>query len=76
MINSPIDEVATLRAMNVGIHRRPLKTFQANRTCEETGCDTRLSVYNPRQHCWQHEPLRTYHPKVGRTRNSDRTRPS
>lgn len=72
MINPQMDQEVTLRAMNVGIHRRPLKRFQADRTCEKPGCQTRLSVYNPRQLCWQHEPIRTYRPKVGRTRNSDR----
>jgi hypothetical protein len=72
MPNGQSETGSSLRAMNVGIHRRPMNTFRADRTCAEPGCETRLSVYNPRQRCWLHEPAHAYHPKVGRTRNSDR----
>jgi hypothetical protein len=73
--NVEINEAGGLHAMNVGVHRRrPPKSFDADRVCDELGCETRLSVYNPRQLCWQHEPPRKYNPKVGRTRNSDRLR--
>jgi len=71
MPNGQMDEVTILRALNVGIQRRPLKTFKADRTCGQPGCTTRLSVYNPSQRCWQHEPTRTYRPKVGRKRRED-----
>lgn len=72
MVSDRIEIGPGLRAMQVGDYRRPLKTFEADRTCEEPGCQTRLSVYNDRARCWQHEPARSYHPKVGRTRNTDR----
>lgn len=72
MSNGQINRVAGLKARSVGDHRRPLKRFEVGRTCEEASCDTRLSVYNPKRLCWQHEPVHTYRPKVGRTRNSDR----
>lgn len=25
--------------------------------CEETGCETRLSIYNMRPRCWQHSDI-------------------
>jgi hypothetical protein len=72
VLNGPMVEGSTLHALSAGNHRRPLKTFTADRTCTEPGCATRLSVYNPAERCWQHEPARTYHPKVGRTRKTDK----
>lgn len=72
MPNVQTDDIASLHALNVGIPRRPVKRFAPGRTCLEPGCTTRLSVYNPKRLCWQHEPVHTYRPKVGRTRNSDR----
>jgi hypothetical protein len=35
----------------------PSKTHAADRTCEVSGCETRLSVYNPASRCWQHTDL-------------------
>ena len=72
MPNAQTDDIATLHALNVGVDRRPLKRSAPGRTCLAPGCDTRLSVYNPKWLCWQHEPVHTYRPKVGRRRNSDR----
>ena len=30
------------------------RTHQKGRVCEAPGCDTTLSVYNAKKHCWQH----------------------
>jgi hypothetical protein len=36
---------------------RPSRTVDADRTCEEAGCETRLSRYNPKGRCWQHTEI-------------------
>jgi hypothetical protein len=71
MQDPQIDQAGSLRAPGVGISRRPLATFRPDRVCGDPGCETRLSIYNGRQYCWLHEPMRIYHPKVGRRRRSD-----
>jgi hypothetical protein len=35
----------------------PSKTHGAGRVCEASGCNTRLSVYNPARRCWQHTDI-------------------
>ena len=35
----------------------PSVTQRAGRVCAEPGCATRLSVYNPSSHCWQHSDI-------------------
>ncbi len=37
------------------IHGRPLRTYRPGRTCMAEGCDTRLSLYNPKQRCSLHD---------------------
>jgi len=32
----------------------PSKTHERDRVCEAPGCHTKLSIYNPARHCWQH----------------------
>jgi hypothetical protein len=36
---------------------RPSRQASAGRTCEEAGCQTRLSIYNPKGRCWQHTEI-------------------
>ena len=36
---------------------RPSKNFGKDRTCNEPGCGTRLSLYNPGKFCSLHEPM-------------------
>ena len=36
---------------------RPSKKFGSDRTCNEPGCETRLSLYNPGKFCSLHEPM-------------------
>jgi hypothetical protein len=39
---------------------RANRTYAEGRVCAETGCTTRLSIYNRSELCWQHEPVRAY----------------
>jgi hypothetical protein len=48
---------------------RPNRRYAKDRVCAAEGCETRLSVYNKWQYCWQHEPVHTYVPRGKRTRN-------
>jgi hypothetical protein len=36
---------------------RPSRSFGKDRTCNEAGCETRLSIYNRGKFCYQHEPM-------------------
>jgi hypothetical protein len=36
---------------------RPSKSFGKGRTCRESGCNTKLSIYNNGKYCYQHEPM-------------------
>jgi hypothetical protein len=42
-------------AVGVG-ERGKTETFGDDRVCAHVGCGTRLSTYNPRSLCWQHDP--------------------
>ena len=35
-------------------HGRPARTFERGRVCAETGCNTKLSIYNDSDHCCLH----------------------
>ena len=37
---------------------RAPKQHAANRVCIEDACDTRLSTYNKRDHCYAHAPTK------------------
>jgi hypothetical protein len=39
---------------------RANRTYEAGRTCAAEGCQTKLSIYNRWEFCWQHEPVHTY----------------
>ena len=39
---------------------RANRTYSAGRTCAAEGCQTKLSIYNKWEFCWQHEPVHTY----------------
>ena len=36
------------------------RTYGSGRVCAAPECNTRLSVYNRSELCWQHEPVRPY----------------
>lgn len=42
---------------------RANRTYSNGRVCAEPGCQTKLSIYNKWQFCWQHEPVHTYIPR-------------
>jgi hypothetical protein len=48
---SPMDTVGATMSDS---HMRPLRTYPSGRTCEETGCRVRLSIYNPNTRCGLH----------------------
>jgi hypothetical protein len=37
---------------------RPSRKFGEGRVCVDQNCDTRLSQYNRRDHCFAHAPVR------------------
>lgn len=54
---SDIVKGKTIKGVN-----RPSKDFGAGRVCASADCDTRLSRYNRREHCFAHAPVR--YPRV------------
>jgi hypothetical protein len=42
---------------------RANKKYTAGRVCAAAGCETKLSMYNKWQYCWQHEPVHSYVPR-------------
>jgi hypothetical protein len=47
-----------------GAHVRELpranRTYPGGRVCAAEGCETKLSIYNKWEFCWQHEPVHTF----------------
>lgn len=41
---------------------RPSREFGGGRVCSEKSCDTKLSRYNRREHCFAHAPVK--YPRV------------
>ena len=39
---------------------KPNRTYTGGRVCAADGCETKLSIYNKWDYCWQHEPVHTY----------------
>jgi hypothetical protein len=35
----------------------PSRTTERERVCAEPGCETKLSIYNDSELCWQHEDV-------------------
>ena len=50
---------------------RPNRTYSADRVCAAPGCETKLSMYNKWEYCWQHEPVHAYIPR-GKRRSKKR----
>jgi hypothetical protein len=48
------------RGQSVRSLPRANKQYTADRTCAASGCNTKLSIYNKWEYCWQHEPVHTY----------------
>ena len=49
---------STLRGNRIRGGVRPSRTYTTGRVCAQKDCDTRLSQYNRREHCFQHAPTR------------------
>ena len=43
-----------MKGSRPGHHPPPTPSTDGARTCAHPGCETKLSMYNPRKHCWQH----------------------
>jgi len=52
-----------LRGVHVRSLPRPNRKFQEDRVCAAPDCDTKLSIYNRWDLCWQHEPVHSYTPR-------------
>jgi hypothetical protein len=39
---------------------RANRTYSGDRVCAAEGCNTKLSIYNKWDFCWQHEPVHEY----------------
>jgi hypothetical protein len=50
---------------------KPNRTYQQGRVCAADGCQTKLSIYNKWEFCWQHEPVHTYIPRGKRRRKAE-----
>ena len=44
--------------------------YGGGRVCADPGCETKLSVYNKWDYCWQHEPVHAYVPRGKRKRRT------
>lgn len=69
-----MDQDVPVRATAASDAGRRQKTFPSGRVCSQAGCDTRLSMYNARTECWQHEQIRPYVIRLGRRRRDDDAR--
>ncbi len=47
-----------LRGKHIRGKLRAPKTFAEDRVCAESRCETKLSRYNRREHCYAHAPTR------------------
>ena len=62
-------EQTVMRGAKVRQLPRPNRSYAKDRVCAAEGCDTRLSMYNRWDLCWQHEPV---HPYTSRGRRKKR----
>ena len=58
------------RGASVRTLTRPNKSYGEGRVCADPGCETKLSVYNKWDYCWQHEPVHAYVPRGKRKRRA------
>jgi hypothetical protein len=67
-----IDGEIALRGRAPAHTGRRNKVFAEGRVCSVAGCDTRLSVYNASDECWQHTEVRPFILQVPRRRRKAR----
>lgn len=53
---------------------RANQTYPGGRVCGAEDCNTKLSIYNKWEFCWQHEPVHTYISRGKRRSRQDRER--
>jgi hypothetical protein len=53
-------EESLFRGARVREVPRANRTYPSGRVCAAEGCNTKLSIYNRWQYCWQHEPVHSY----------------
>ncbi|MDA9655432.1 hypothetical protein N9S94_00285 [Candidatus Actinomarina] len=51
-----------LKASQIKGGIRPSKSFDQGRVCIDESCKTKLSIYNKRDHCFNHAPVK--YPRV------------
>ena len=51
-----------LKASQIKGGIRPSKSFDQGRVCKDESCSTQLSIYNKRDHCFNHAPVK--YPRV------------
>ena len=51
-----------LKASQIKGGIRPSKCFEQGRVCNDESCETKLSIYNKRDHCFNHAPVK--YPRV------------
>jgi hypothetical protein len=56
------------RGASVRVLPKANQKYRAGRTCAAPGCETKLSIYNKWDYCWQHEPVHAYVPRGKRKR--------
>ena len=47
-----------LKASQIKGGIRPSKSFDQGRVCKDESCSTQLSIYNKRDHCFNHAPVK------------------
>jgi hypothetical protein len=57
------DQPLSLRGESVRALPRKNRTWAGGRACAESGCPTRLSIYNRSKYCWAHAPTSYYVPR-------------
>ena len=51
-----------LKASQIKGDIRPSKSFEQGRVCNDESCETKLSIYNKRDFCFNHAPVK--YPRV------------
>ena len=51
-----------LKASQIKGGFRPSKSFEQGRVCNDESCETKLSIYNKRDFCFNHAPVK--YPRV------------
>lgn len=75
MRNLSIETADTLRGKTPSTGIRRNRVYAGDRVCSARGCETRLSVYNASDECWQHTEVKPFVLQVPRRRRSTKSLP-